>query len=745
MGRAIRTGLLVLLTVGMTAVSLSAAVTVSVDQSVAIKFSSRHTVTGINTPLPQPPDVTGFLGAAFLSVGDINNDSIKEIVCTSGIGLDGNALTPNDGAVAIFTWDGSDLDSWTQSIINSTFAFPNETLLRDMDGDTDLDIMVMDNFIIAWISCGHGGIYWLENQGGDITSPSNWVKQTIYQETDDGGPYGYTRGAVCNGCSGTGTYYQLGAQCQVGDPGCYRKGAETTCTQGTCYKLTTLIDCTCPPVCEGCGPEECNSAYTNYHRARFVDLDGDGDEDFITTKNHFFYWSWTNTQYTWVEWFRKESDLITYPSGFSGPYEIGEGGGFLFQLADLDGDGDKDVVAGQFFIYDAGFVRKAPGDPNGDSLAWFENPGQVALAADPNLAWTRRTIENEHTSPNPIGKVMDLVLSDIDDDSVDELVVTNHNHQEYSSYSGVPLRYWPSGVYYFEIPPDPKATIQWTPVTIETGRPNLEPGDPDVATDVYAVNRPGGPTGQGSPGLPKAEDINGDGFPELLIPGDGKGAVYYYQNSGTVESYKRATIYKDPACMPSESVFEDIDNDGLQDLIVVIYDTSATKVANQTLSSSIFIYRQDRDVDDDGICNPGDTDLSCSGSDNCPFEGNPGQEDTGDGDGVGDACDNCSSIANPLQEDSYPPGGNNCGNACECEGNFNVDVDVDGGDAATFKASFGRGGLNRPCNNGDPCNGDFTCDGNVSGSDAALFKLDFGRSGLDRPCPSCTTTPWCSY
>ena len=154
MGRAIRTGLLVLLTIGMTAVSLSAAVTVTEDQSVAIKFSSRHTVTGITTPLPQSPDVTGFLGAAFLSVGDIDNDGIKEIVCTSGIGLDGNALTPNDGAIAIFTWDGSDLDSWTQSIINSTFAFPNETVLRDMDGDTDLDIMVMDNFIIAWISCG---------------------------------------------------------------------------------------------------------------------------------------------------------------------------------------------------------------------------------------------------------------------------------------------------------------------------------------------------------------------------------------------------------------------------------------------------------------------------------------------------------------------------------------------------------------------------------------------------------------
>jgi hypothetical protein len=172
--------------------------------------------------------------------------------------------------------------------------------------------------------------------------------------------------------------------------------------------------------------------------------------------------------------------------------------------------------------------------------------------------------------------------------------------------------------------------------------------------------------------------------------------------------------------MPGEVDTADLDNDGHKDIVTAIYDTSVNKDSS---SGSIFLFSED----------------------NCPTVTNSGQQDAGDGDGVGDACDNCSTLANPGQEDTYPPGGNSCGNACECEGNFNVDVDVDGGDAATFKASFGRGGLNRPCTNGDPCNGDFTCDGNVSGSDAALFKSDFGRSGLDRPCPPCTTTPWCSY
>ena len=82
---------------------------------------------------------------------------------------------------------------------------------------------------------------------------------------------------------------------------------------------------------------------------------------------------------------------------------------------------------------------------------------------------------------------------------------------------------------------------------------------------------------------------------------------------------------------------------------------------------------------------------------------------------------------------------------CECEGNFDNDQDVDGFDAATFKADFGRGGFTRPCISSDLCNGDFSCDGDVDGSDASLFKSDFGRGQFNNPCPSCPRDPWCVY
>ena len=41
--------------------------------------------------------------------------------------------------------------------------------------------------------------------------------------------------------------------------------------------------------------------------------------------------------------------------------------------------------------------------------------------------------------------------------------------------------------------------------------------------------------------------------------------------------------------------------------------------------------------------------------------------------------DNCFEIYNPDQEDTYPPGGNGIGDACECEGDFDCDGNVDGG------------------------------------------------------------------
>jgi hypothetical protein len=229
---------------------------------------------------------------------------------------------------------------------------------------------------------------------------------------------------------------------------------------------------------------------------------------------------------------------------------------------------------------------------------------------------------------------------------------------------------------------------------------------------------------------------------------DGNGDI---PNCGIIAN-TNATI-----AIPSISVQETTAT--VQETSAVIAEITITPQNIETEPFWLCCYNNE-DLDCDGVNNNFEEPLASSKSyasfltdeDNCSVTPNGPYLGTCTEGKTGNACvanEDCGvdGFCSMAQEDAYPPGGNNIGDACDCEGNFNCteDQDCDGSDAALFKSDFGRSSIEHPCAAGDTCNGDFTCDGDVDGTDASLFKSDFGRSVIYNSCPVCVAGEWCNY
>ncbi len=153
----------------------------------------------------------------------------KEIVVTSVTGASGTYAV-KDGAVAVFKRTSEDLSTWTQSVIRADFAWANDMLIRDVDGDGEVDIMVFDNFL-----------------AGAFTE-----------------------------------FPRRGLLPQKPGRRCYRPGqlAED-------YDLRRRYDL---------GRSRPDNEYlwakaiASFHQAYFLDLDGDGREDFVTSSISMYIW-----------------------------------------------------------------------------------------------------------------------------------------------------------------------------------------------------------------------------------------------------------------------------------------------------------------------------------------------------------------------------------------------------------------------------------------------------------------------
>jgi hypothetical protein len=265
-------------------------------------------------------------------------------------------------------------------------------------------------------------------------------------------------------------------------------------------------------------------------------------------------------------------------------------------------------------------------------------------------------------------------------------------------------------------------------------------------------------------GLPGCFTYGSDGR-DLLEPGS-KRVTWNVQNNGTsnrtIESgISICNLSDDPDCLNATTALltrTDVLPEGIETLTYdyTFPDAGACKDYSVTLTTGesasygndvkrfVFTLTSPGDADSDGIPD---------GIDNCTEIRNGPTGGICTRGKIGEICRSdewCGPPEDPgmcsvNQDDTYPPQGNEIGDACDCEGDFNCDGNVDAGDVTAFLFDFGRNQFNDPCTTGSPCNGDVNCDTNVDATDVTKFLEDFGRNQFNNPCPACAGGAWCVY
>jgi hypothetical protein len=263
-----------------------------------------------------------------------------------------------------------------------------------------------------------------------------------------------------------------------------------------------------------------------YHITMPLDMDDDGDEDFVTTCHIGDTKMIKGGSRT--EWFENPGD----DSGVFAHHAIGEGGGSLLTLFDVDGDGDQDVLLPQFF--DAG------------ALVWYEQ------TADKGDAWAKHLI-NESTGRGFITR-----LADMNGDGKVDIVYGNHNNEEAADPSHRTM-----GVYWFEVPPSEAVhgLTNWDAYlhTIYEG---------------FEVHAAGKGDSMSAPGMLSVGDLDGDCDMDVLVSGDGDLGLYAFVQHA--DSFERVELSRDPKNENAgEQHMFDLNGDGKMDMIWCLYGIQA--------------------------------------------------------------------------------------------------------------------------------------------------------------------------
>ena len=271
-----------------------------------------------------------FTGAHSVTTADLDNDGDKDIL--------GAALTADQ----ITWWENHNNQTWQPHIITNTFDEAHSVAAADLDQDGDLDILGAARTA--------NDIIWWENE--TIHRQANYPHMISLTSGTFTGAFGIQAADI----NQDGATDIIGVAANAGQVAWWENIDGT----GTVWS-STIID----------------NSFAGARALESNDIDGDGSPDIVGAAvfdNDITWWrNDTGDGSTWTEY--------TIDSNFTGAFWV--------HSADIDGDGDKDVLGA--------------GSGN-NTIAWWEN-----LNSD-GTTWAEHTITT--TLPLPVG----IYTSDIDND-----------------------------------------------------------------------------------------------------------------------------------------------------------------------------------------------------------------------------------------------------------------------------------------------------------------------------------------
>ncbi len=332
-----------------------------------------------------------------------------------------------------------------------------------------------------------------------------------------------------------------------------------------------------------------------------ADVDGDGDVDVLSASLH------DDT----IAWYENDG---TPAVGAWLEHTISIAADYARSVvaADLDGDGDTDVLSASQLDH---------------TIAWYENDGTPAIGP-----WTERAISTS------VADAFSVFVADVDGDGEADVLSAsntgdtiawfeNDGTPAVGAWTGSAISTSANGatsVFAADLDRDGDADVLSASVEDDTIAWYENDGTPTVGAWVeYPISTPA--AGAWSV---IAADVDGDGFPDALSASIFSGRIAWY----------RKQFITDP-------LDPDTDGDGLLD---------GFEVANGF--NPLVAGQQGQDPDADGLSNleeqaagtnpnvaDTDADEALDGGDNCPVTANPTQSDVGSAlddppDGIGDAC-----------------------------------------------------------------------------------------------------------